>query len=287
MVNTYTCFLYNCKVLVLFYYTGKPVQRSLYSLLFGVTAASVCYPERAVDIVTTGYYHTASSVSQLFTSRDKTTTERVVEELKEPEVVLDEAASEAESVVDLKPEIIAEEASGEKLEILEDGPVQQEDAPKMEGGADAVLKDCDATLTEVDLKQEGESEEASVLKDEVVEEAPSGSSEKSEELVVVNIEDAAPVIVGKTATTIPDTPATTEEVVPTDLPEPYEPHQTELKEVLPSPFGAASVDSAESKDVASEMEFERTEDVQSAVLEAGGDLGQSNPEDEDMYSTRS
>lgn len=80
----------------------KPIQRTLYALLFGVTAASVSKPQRAMDIAATSYYHTASSISQIVNSFSrkpaKTTTERLTKEMVEVktdeivEVVLESSA---------------------------------------------------------------------------------------------------------------------------------------------------------------------------------------------------
>lgn len=87
----------------------------MYALLFGTTASAVCYPQRALDIATTGYYHTTNSLSQLFTSTSgSTTTERVTKELKKEE----EKAVTADNVEDSEPVVM--ENTGSQIENREE-----------------------------------------------------------------------------------------------------------------------------------------------------------------------
>lgn len=263
----------------------KPIQRSLYSLLFGVTASSVCYPERFVDIATTGYYHTTSSINQLFSS-GQTTTEKVLEELKEPEVkeevdtgktvdsieVEDVELKEGASLPDVSGEekseetLVAKELLAESLQVVEDAAVPVVESEKID-------QEKPIATEIIDEKSPDTS---------VVEKAESGSVTQGEEgFVIVNVEDSEPSAENENADNTAD-------VVPNIVPdavevtqEPYDSNQDELKEVLPSPFEAS-----ENKDVKTEIEFERADDI-AASVEAEGDPGQSNPEDVDMYSTRS
>jgi len=93
---------------------GHPVKRSVYALLFGTTASAVCYPHRALDIATTGYYHTTDSISQLFTSTGTpTTTERVTKELKREEAVSIEEPVDLEST-DLQETVKSQEEATEE-----------------------------------------------------------------------------------------------------------------------------------------------------------------------------
>jgi len=216
----------------------QPIQRSLYSLLFGVTATAVCYPQRAKEIITTSYHHTASSIGQLFSGGGggTTTTERVVEELKGTE--------ENDAPID-EVEVKAIEEEFVVLTIDDAGAVEEESdtAP----GLVAAIEESDIVAVIAE-----EDEVAPVA---------------AEMPVVDNVADEENIVAA--------------EAVQPEAEEPYSPEQTELKEVLVAPI---DVESTEEKDDVREVEFD---EAATSVNEIEGDVGQSNPEDADMYSTRS
>lgn len=115
----------------------RPFKRSLYAIIFGATATSICYPERALDIATTGYYHTTGSVSKLSTlwnERKQTTTERVVKDITDEKATTSEenkedisesvelshdqnATNEKDFVVVNKNDVIAAEKASQQQEL--------------------------------------------------------------------------------------------------------------------------------------------------------------------------
>ena len=69
----------------------------MYAVLFGTTAATVWHPVRALDIATTGYYHTTSSIGNISSLWNrKTVTEKVQQQVNES-VVLKDDLTEPES----------------------------------------------------------------------------------------------------------------------------------------------------------------------------------------------
>lgn len=87
-----------------FSFIERPVKRTFYALVFGTTAASVSYPQRAMEIATTGYYHTTGAVNQLISTiknstNSKTVTEKAIE--KSPvETMSDELDNTDDNYID-------------------------------------------------------------------------------------------------------------------------------------------------------------------------------------------
>ena len=165
-----------------------------------------------MEIAETGYYHTKSSVSQLYSSfggAEPTVTERAFEDDENKEVSLTEAVKDID--------IVAVEETDEGFTIIPDEVVEK------------IVDD--------------ELDEASV-------DIPSGDDD-------IAIADK------------------------------YDPNQSELVEIAQVP-----IDSEPTEVVAKDVKLElgdpsSSSDGDDKTVQAEGDLGQSDPEDSDMYSTRS
>eukprot|EP00111_Clytia_hemisphaerica_P000091 TCONS_00000214-protein len=230
----------------------RPIKRSLYGLLFGTTAAAISYPERTLDIAETSYYHTASSIAQLFAPSAPTTTERVVEilddknepdEVVESEIVISEAVTSTEEEEVSAP---ATEVVEEIISVIEDETQPPPPPPLQE--------EIVTELTEV-VESEGGS--AEVVPDSVNDNV---SNERSEE------------IVGEENTEVP---------VSNNEVQDFDPGQTELQEISVVSLDDEKV--VDDKDT--RLDLDTAANQENIIIE--GDLGQSDPEDSDMYSTRS
>lgn len=93
-----------------------PIKRTIYALVFGATAASVTNPQRALDIATTGYYHTMGAVSQLISAiksntETKTMTEKVSESIATVTETIDEVPRPDVESIDAGPNAIGSDES--------------------------------------------------------------------------------------------------------------------------------------------------------------------------------
>jgi len=203
----------------------RPFKRTLYALVFGTTATAACYPYRALEVAETGYHHTASSISQLYSSiTSSSAVENVAkEEVNKVEDIVVENISLSEAVKD----VVTKDAGND----LETTPTVSE-----------IVKDSEA--------------------EDPVMEAVSLSEAVKDIEVVAAVEP------------------TTEEAKPE-----YNPNQTELVEITVIPIDSEETPDADVKDVTLELVDNIAVEEEYVVVE--GDLGQSDPEDQDMYSTRS
>jgi len=220
----------------------RPIKRSLYGLLFGTTAAAISYPQRTLEIAETSYYHTASSIAQLFAPSAPTTTERVVEILddkNEPEVVESEIVI-SEDVTSTEEEEVSSPVNEVVEEII--SVIEDETQPPPPPQEEVV-----AELTEI-----AESEFGSAVVDS--ESVNDNASDKGSEKIVC--EENTEV-------------------------EEYDPGQTELQEISVVSLDDEKV--VDDKDT--RLDLDTAANQENTTIE--GDLGQSDPEDSDMYSTRS
>ena len=167
-----------------------------------------------MEIAETGYYHTASSISQLYNSiaRAPVTVEKVAVEVNKTEDI--EAVSLSEAVKDI-------EISAERTEESNSNP------------------SLDATTSEYSLNQ----------------------TELIDTIVPIDSEEATDAISSG-----------------------YNPNQTELVEITEVPID--SKETTTTKDLTLELVSDsNASDEANNVAE--GDHGQSDPEDQNMYSTRS
>lgn len=236
----------------------KPLSRIFYGALFGATATAVTHPHRSLEIATTGYYHTSGLLSHLknyFATKEETITEKVENEIKINNTELE--SNEVISEVVVKVADTETPASDNTSEINEDIVVETIENTE----ADKVIEEFfvveSESVSSVTSDIAGTTEE--VLIDTSVVENESNPSEN-----VTSIDDV---------TTAENTS------VETSIPVQEELLMIKVDEI---------VNKDESHHVESESKFiSETLEDKSTVKTLEGDYGQSNPQDEDMYSTRS
>ena len=226
-------------------------------MLFGTTAAAVSYPQRTLEIAETGYYHTTSSIAQIFAPSAPTTTERVVEILddKEPEVAVESEIAISEVVA-----TSGEEVTSPVVEVVDEiiSAVDAETSPPKE---EVLIESTDIAEAQPESNEALEVEPEAT---EAVKIEPDTSSDESTEV----LNDRQEEVISKENVEIPASNAE------------YDPGQTELQEITVVSLEEEKV--VDNKDTRLDLDSTSQD---SATIE--GDLGQSDPEDSDMYSTRS
>jgi len=226
----------------------KPLSRVFYGALFGATATAVTHPHRSLEIATTGYYHTTGSLSHL--KNYFATKEETITEKVENEIKINDTELETNEIIS---EVVVNDT--ETLAVDNTSEINK----------GVVVETIENTEADKLI------EEFVVVDSESVSSVTSDIADTREEVLnpsenVTSIDDVATVENTSVETSLP---------VQEDL------LVIKYDEI---------VNKEESHHVESDstVESETIEDksiVNSETLE--GDYGQSNPQDEDMYSTRS
>ena len=215
----------------------RPIRRTLYAALFGISATSVWHPQRTLDIAATGFYHTKSSLSnipKLWERSGDNITEKVQEEeLKERE-----------------------------SENLKDG------------SSDGILTEEFVVIENTDIKEVSED----------VKGASTSGDEAAASLLEVEQLDTD---VNKTVSDADNTVQLLSTDVSEAIPIREEDNTVQQEEPVQVDLKIVGVQEIEPYSREEEGVIKNDSDVIAEDTKIEGDYGQSSPEDQDMYSTRS
>lgn len=230
----------------------RPFKRSFYALIFGTTALAVSYPERSMDIATTGYYHTTGSLSNLiYQLRNKESiTEKAMKEIQ-PDAKEEKVEEELTSMHNDSEIMIKEEEVPAIEKIEEELKIEKYDVEV------AVTEDNDGPIT--DSSQSG-AEGVLVVGNEITEQIHDVTTKEDELIIAAGGTNSSP-------------------------------RQEELKVETIEVIKANEDGSSDEGDIKNTVVEESTELKAHAdepiELKVDADYGQSSSEDNDMYSTRS
>jgi len=234
----------------------RTIKRSFYAGVFALTATAASYPQRSLDIATTGYYHTSSAISNLVQSwreRSSNVTEKIAPKHENEPVEINEVD---ESILLSEP-VVNNLMSKSTEEGEDDSTVMSEMTGETENIATSEVTMEAKLLTETTNDTEDIiQEELKIVTEEII---TVDDSQESIELVVESDSESSE--------TVDEAHNESNKIVAEN-----DEHSSEIVEEDGNVYS----------EVISEGDNESTETL---VVEP--DYGQSNVEDKDMYSTRS